>query len=83
MATGMASRLGWEGRMLRVLEVAALRIEGLLKDYPAYSGKDAALYFLGLAYRDLDRQEDAQAAFARLREEHPESRFTHRIPGQG
>ena len=24
MATGMASRLGWEGRMLRVLEVAAL-----------------------------------------------------------
>ena len=62
---------------------AALRIEGLLKNYPAYSGKDAALYYLGLAYRDLARPEDAQAAFARLREEHPESRFTSKIPGQG
>lgn len=62
---------------------AALRIEGLLKDYPAYSGKDAALYYLALAYGDLARPEDAQAAFARLREEHPESRFTRKIPGQG
>ena len=61
---------------------AAKRIEDLLKDYPAYSGKDAALYYLGLAYRDLARPDDAQAAFARLREEHPESRYSRKVPKQ-
>ena len=61
---------------------AASRIEGLLKNYPTYSGKEGALYYLGLAYIDLARPEDAQTAFARLREEHPESRFLRKIPGK-
>jgi outer membrane protein assembly factor BamD len=62
---------------------AATRIEGLLKAYPNYSGKDAALFYLGRAYSDLARPEDAKATFARLREEHPDSRYLRKIPGQG
>lgn len=62
---------------------AATRIEGLLRDFPSYSGKDAALFYLGLAYLDLARDQDAAAAFARLREEHPESRFNRKVPEQG
>lgn len=58
------------------------RLEGLLKDYPDYSGKDAALYYLGLALRDLKRSDEARAAFSRLRQEYPESRFTTKIPGE-
>ncbi|MEO7794982.1 MAG: outer membrane protein assembly factor BamD [Thermoanaerobaculia bacterium] len=61
---------------------AATRIEGLLKNYPNYTGKEAALFFLGRAYVDLARPEDAQATFARLREEHPESRYLRKIPGE-
>lgn len=61
---------------------AATRIEGLLQNYPTYSGKDAALYYLGRAYIDLARPDDAQATFARLREEHPESKYTRKIPGK-
>ncbi|MEO8276150.1 MAG: outer membrane protein assembly factor BamD [Thermoanaerobaculia bacterium] len=56
------------------------RIEGLLKNYPNYSRMDGALYYLGLAYRDLKRPEDARTAFARLREEHPDSHYTGKIP---
>jgi outer membrane protein assembly factor BamD len=61
---------------------AATRIEGLLKNYPTYSGKDAALFYLGRAYADLARPEDAQATYVRLREEHPESRYIRKIPEQ-
>ena len=61
---------------------AATRIEGLLKNYPNYSGKDAALFYLGRAYVDLARPEDAEATFARLREEHPDSRYLRKIPGK-
>ncbi len=62
---------------------AATRIEGLLQSYPKYSGKDAALFYLAKAYVDLARPEDAQATFARLREEHPDSRYVGKIPSQG
>ena len=61
---------------------AATRIEGLLKNYPNYTGKDEALFYLGRAYLDLARPEDATATFARLREEHPESRYLNKIPGK-
>ena len=60
--------------------VQRLQIEGLLKNYPTYSGKDEALFYLGRAYADLARPEDAQATYARLREEHPESRYIRKIP---
>lgn len=56
------------------------RIEGLLKDYPDYSGMDGALYYLGLAYRDIKRTDDEQATFSKLRAQYPESRFTSKIP---
>lgn len=61
---------------------AATRIEGLLKNYPNYSGKDAALFYLGRAYTDLARPEDAAATYARLREEHPDSRYLRKISGK-
>lgn len=57
------------------------RIEGLLKDYPKFSGMDGALYYLGLAYLDLKRSDDARTTFSRLRDEYPESRFAAKIPG--
>jgi outer membrane protein assembly factor BamD len=71
------------GRFYQIYGVpgaAATRIEGLLKNYPGFSGKEAALFYLGRAYLDLARPEDAEATFSRLREEHPESRYLRRIP---
>ncbi len=62
---------------------AASRIEGLLKNYPTYSGKDAALFTWASPTADQARPEDAQATFARLREEHPESRYIRKIPEKG
>lgn len=59
---------------------AAARIEGVLKNYPNFSGMDEALYYLGLAYTELARPEEAAAIFARLREEHPDSRYLRKIP---
>ncbi len=65
-----------------VAGAAATRIEGLIRDYPKYSGMDAALYYLALAYRDLQRADDEKATFARLREEYPASRYTSKIRGK-
>jgi outer membrane protein assembly factor BamD len=59
---------------------AAKRFEGLLDQYPAYLERDKALFHLALAYRKLERADDAQATFARLRNEFPGSEWIAKIP---
>lgn len=59
---------------------AASRFERLLAEYPAYTERDKALLHLGLSYRDMKRQDDAQATFSRLRAEHPESPWIDKVP---
>jgi len=59
---------------------AAKRLEYLLETFPGYGERDKALFQLGLAYRRLGRKDDAQQTFARLRTEHPESRWIEDIP---
>lgn len=61
-------------------DAAAKRLEGLLDHYPAYPERDKALYHLALAYRRLERADDAQATFARLDSEFPGSRWAKKIP---
>ncbi len=58
----------------------AKRLEGLLDRFPAYPERDKALFHLALAYRELDRDDDAQATFARLKSEFPGSRWVSKIP---
>jgi outer membrane protein assembly factor BamD len=59
---------------------SAKRLEGLLDRFPAYAERDKALFHLALAYRKLERADDAQATFAKLREEFPGSRWIAKIP---
>lgn len=59
---------------------AATRLEGLLKQYADYTQKDKALFHLARAYEDLERADDAQATWSRLRSEYPESEWTRKSP---
>jgi outer membrane protein assembly factor BamD len=59
---------------------AMSRFEGLLEEYPDYGERDKALFHLALAYRRLDRGEDAQAAITRLKSEHADSRWIAELP---
>ena len=59
---------------------AAKRLEGLIDKYPSYAERDKALFHLAMAYRKLERSDDAQETFARLKTEFPESRWIQKIP---
>ncbi len=59
---------------------AASRFEVLLEKYPEHAERDKALFHLALAYIELDRADDAQATFARLRADFPQSRWLSKIP---
>ena len=59
---------------------AAKRLEGLLDRFAAYPARDKALFHLAMAYRKLDRDDDAQATFSRLKSEFPASRWIAKIP---
>jgi outer membrane protein assembly factor BamD len=59
---------------------AANRLEGLLKNYPDYSQKDKALFYLAQTFEKLARPDDAQATWTRLRTDYPESPWTAKIP---
>jgi outer membrane protein assembly factor BamD len=59
---------------------SAKRLEGLLDRFPSYAERDKALFHLALAYGELERSDDEQATFARLREEFPGSRWIAKIP---
>lgn len=59
---------------------AVTRIEGMLKNFPDYTQKDKALFHLAQAYEKLERTDDAQATWSRLRTEYPGSEWTSKIP---
>lgn len=59
---------------------AAKRFEGLLDHFPAYAERDKALFHLAMAYRKLDRDDDAQATFGKLKSEFPGSKWAAKIP---
>lgn len=59
---------------------AVTRLEGMLKDYPESAHKDKALFHLARAYEELDRSDDAQATWSRLKSEHPDSKWVEKIP---
>lgn len=68
---------------MRAANSAVVRLERLVADYPDYSERDKALYFLGLAYSKSRKEEDrAKAAetFERLRQEYPDSPYLQEIP---
>lgn len=61
--------------------VAAVnRLEGLMADYPDYPEMDKVLWHLGMSYRLVQRAEEAETTFARLREDHPDSKYLSKIP---
>ena len=61
---------------------AATRLEEMLKEYPDYTHKDKALFHLARAYESLDRSDDAQATWSRLKTDYPESAWTAKIPSE-
>lgn len=52
---------------------AIARLEAVRDDYPEFSYMDTALFYLGMAYTECRRAEDAEAAFEELRRRFPES----------
>ncbi len=62
----------------RLPQAAVKRFEGVLAEYPDFSGNDELLYRLAVAYRRLDRGEEADQTLARLRESYPASDWTRR-----
>ena len=62
---------------------AAERYEFLLATYSEYKEKDKILFYLGVAYQDSNRLEDARKTFLRLVSEYPQSPYNHeKIPTQ-
>lgn len=51
------------------------RLNSLLENHPEFSHNDEALYLLGESYRKEESIEKAQAVFARLVNEHPDSQY--------
>lgn len=51
------------------------RLQLLLENYPDFPQTDEALYLLGQSYKREESLEKARAVFARLVDEHPESRY--------
>lgn len=49
--------------------------ENILRSYPRYARADQATFYLGSAYKDLGREDDAAEAFKRLVKSYPESQF--------
>ena len=55
------------------------RLESLIESYPDYPELDKVLCMLGRAWQRLDKDEQATAAFARLRSEYPSSEQCHGV----
>lgn len=64
----------------RMYAAAAKRFENLVNDYPGYAELDQVLFFLGRTYEVMQRSDDAQETYERLRTEHPDSQFVAQIP---
>jgi outer membrane protein assembly factor BamD len=68
---------------MRAAPSAVHRLEDLLEEYPDYSHRDKALYYLGLAYSRSplpDHEGKAKEVFDRLREQFPDSPYLAEIP---
>lgn len=68
---------------LRAPASAVVRLERLVREYPDYSHRDKALYYLGVAYsrtKQTDNAGKAAETFERLRREYPDSPYLDEIP---
>jgi len=63
-------------------QAAVDRFEYLLKNFPSYAQKDKVIYFLGVAYGDNKKPEEAKKAFERLKKEYPQSPYAGEAPDQ-
>jgi len=64
----------------RIPRAAVSRFEYLLENFPDYSAKDKALYYLGRAYAAFGKPEEAAETYQRLRQQFPESPFIAELP---
>ena len=51
------------------------RLEQILKEHPAFAGRDEVYFHLGDSFQNSGREEDALETFERLLEEFPQSEF--------
>jgi len=58
----------------------ASRLNYLLAAYPEFAEKDKVYYYLGLALKRMGKPEEAAQWFEKLRQEFPQSGYTHDIP---
>ena len=58
----------------------ANRLNYLLATYPEFGEKDKVYYYLGLALKRMGKPEEAAQWFEKLRQEYPQSGYTHDIP---
>ena len=58
----------------------ANRLNYLLATYPEFAEKDKVYYYLGLALKRMGKPEEAAQWFEKLRQEFPQSGYTHDIP---
>ncbi len=54
---------------------AVLRLEYMLKKFPDASGKDKALYYLSMAYKELASPEKSDQYYSTLKKDYPKSIF--------
>lgn len=81
-----ANALYWRGECYYSLAqygAAADQFDGLLASYPASSKVPDALLKLGLTQKKLGSDAKAKAAFARLRNDYPNSEAAKKIPPEG
>ena len=62
----------------RLFDRAAAEYEALLRDYPGIAERDVVLFRWGESLRQIQRTKDADAAFARLLAEFPDSGYAPR-----
>lgn len=67
----------------KLFPAAVERFRTALEDYPEADGQDRVLYFLGMSLLRLNEIGEAADAFARLRDEYPESPWLEKLPGPG
>jgi outer membrane assembly lipoprotein YfiO len=73
-------QVGYHNFRRRLYQGAVARFEGLLEEYPEYSARDRALYYLGLTQHRRGQLEQAATAFERLRDDYPDSEWIEKIP---
>jgi outer membrane protein assembly factor BamD len=56
------------------------RLAHLLEAYPEYPDKDKVYFYLGMAHQRMDKPEEAQQWFDKLRQEFPSSEYVGDIP---